>query len=61
MQTSIKNANTHFHPDIAKLAGYLTSAVIVVSSNPYVGPSPRIKVSFFYYQNAQISLYQHQK
>ena len=60
MQTSIKK-NTHFHPDIAKLAGYLTSAVIMVSSNPYVGPSPRIKVSFFYYQNAQISLYQHQK
>ena len=30
-----------------KLIGYLASAVNIVSSNPYVGPSPRIKISLF--------------
>ena len=29
-----------------KLIGYLASAVSVVSSNTYVGCSPRIKISF---------------
>ena len=29
-----------------KLIGYLASAVNIVSSNHYVGPSTRIKVSF---------------
>ena len=33
-------------PDDAKLIGYFTSAVDVVASNPCVGSSPRIKISF---------------
>ena len=31
----------------AKVIQYFFSAVSVVSSNPCVGPSPRIKISFF--------------
>ena len=30
-----------------KLIGYMASAVNIVSSNPCVGPSPRIEVSLF--------------
>ena len=32
--------------DFVSLIEYLAYAVNVVSSNPYVGPSPRIKISF---------------
>ena len=47
-----------FFPDCIKLVGYFTSAVNAVSSNPCVGSSPRIKISFPYYQHAQMSSYQ---
>ena len=30
---------------------YSASAIIIVSSNPFVGPLPRIKISFSYYQD----------
>ena len=29
-----------------KLIGYIDSAINMISFNPYVGPSPRIKISF---------------
>ena len=38
--------NTNLFLDCAKLTGYFATAVNVVSSNPCVGPSPRIKISF---------------
>ena len=37
---------TNIFPDCVKLIGYFASAVNVVSSNPCVGPSPRVKISF---------------
>ena len=39
--------NTNLFPDCVKLIRYVAFAVYVVSSNPCVGPSPRIKVSLF--------------
>ena len=33
--------------NLKKLAEYLNSTVIVVSSNPVVGPSPQTNISFF--------------
>ena len=39
---------TNLFPDYVKLIGYLASAVNVVSSNSYVGPSLRIKMSLFW-------------
>ena len=47
--------------DLEKLSEYQASTVKVVSSNPCVGHIPRIKISFFYYQYAQIRSYQLQK
>ena len=38
--------NTNLLPDCAKLIRYFASTVNVVSTNPCVGPSPRIKISF---------------
>ena len=38
--------NTNLFPDCVKLIGYSASAVNVVPSNSYVGPIPRIKISF---------------
>ena len=39
--------NTNLFPDCVKLIGYSVSAVIVVSSYPWVGLSPRTKILFF--------------
>ena len=39
--------NTNLFLGCVKLIGYLASAFYVVSSNPCVGPSPRIKISSF--------------
>ena len=39
--------NVNLSPDCVKLIEYIASAVNVVSSNPYVGPLPRIKKSLF--------------
>ena len=36
-----------FFPDCVNLIGYLASAINVVSPNPCVGPSTRIKISSF--------------
>ena len=38
--------NTNLFPDCVKLIGYFASPVNVVSFNPYVGLSARIKISF---------------
>ena len=38
--------NTNFLFACLKLIGYIASAVNVVSSNPCVGPSPKIKMYF---------------
>ena len=45
--------------DRVQLIGYFASAVNLVSPNPCVGPSPKLKIS--YYQHAQMSSYQLQK
>ena len=37
---------TNLFPDCVKLIGYFASAVNMVSFNPCVDPSPRIKISF---------------
>ena len=42
------NLNRNFFSLTVKLSEYFFSAVYVVSSNPYVGPSPMIKISFFF-------------
>ena len=39
---------------------YFFSAANFVSAKPSVDPLPRIKMSFFYYQYAQMSSYLHQ-
>ena len=39
--------STIFFLDLVKFIEYLTSDVIFVSTNTYVGPSPRTKISFF--------------
>ena len=39
------NANLLF--GFVKLIGCITSAVNVVSSNPWVGPLPRVRISLF--------------
>ena len=41
--------STNLFPDSVKLIGYFASGVNVVSSNPCVGPSPKLKISFPYY------------
>ena len=38
--------NTNLFPESVKLIEYFASAVNVVSSNPWVGPLPRIKIYF---------------
>ena len=49
----LENKNYHLHYnaffflDLVKFIEYLTSDVIFVSTNTYVGPSPRTKISFF--------------
>ena len=39
--------NTNLLPDFVKLIGYFASALNVLPSNSYVGPSPSIKISLF--------------
>ena len=39
----------------------LSSAAIVVSSNPYISASPKTKIYFFRYQYALMSYCLHQK
>ena len=41
--------NTNFFPNCIKVVVYFTSAVSVVSSNPCVGSSPRIKINYYQY------------
>ena len=48
-------------PDCVKLLVCLASATTEVSSNPCVGPSPRTKISFFYFQHPQMRSHQRQK
>ena len=44
------------------LMTYRTKCEFQISSNPCVGPSPRIKISFFfYYEYAQMSSYHFQR
>ena len=43
------------------LMTYGTKCVFQISSNPCVGPSPRVKISFFYYEYAQMSSYHLQR
>ena len=61
MPTSECSLNTNLFLGCVKLTGFYISAVNVVSSNPCVAPSPRIKISLSYYQYAQMSPHQLQK
>ena len=46
-----------FFSDAIKLTGYLTTSVIVISSNPLVGPLPRTMMSFSYCEHAEVNSY----
>ena len=51
--------NKHLFHGCVKLIGYFASVVNLVSSNPHVGSSPRIMMSYdFYYQYAHMTSYQ---
>ena len=45
------NYRRNFLHNLKKLIEYSISAVMVVSSNPCVGPLPKTQISFFYYQH----------
>ena len=51
----------HFFFELVKSIKYLASRVTVGLSNPCIGPSQRIKMSFFYYRHRLINYCQHQK
>ena len=51
----------NFRCDLENLIKYSASAVNVILSNSCVLPLPRIKPSYFNFQNVQMSLYQLRK
>ena len=57
----LHNLLYRFFFNLLILMNYFGSAVIVILFNPYVGPSPRTKIIFFYHQHAQKNYYQIQK